>query len=99
MYIYVCVIIVLAGIYLENSHHCALQLTDLEFGVTTLRWSPCGNMLWVGGRKHESIVCWDVRYTRSEVGRVKRGLWNNQRMGFDLDPWNARLITGSQMGE
>lgn len=34
------------GIYVENADECALELSGLEFGVTCLKWSPCGNYLW-----------------------------------------------------
>lgn len=84
------------NIYLENTHASVLEICDLEFGVTYLRWSPCGNMLWVGGRKHNDVICWDVRHTRSEVGRISRYLNTNQRMTFDIDPWGKYLATGTQ---
>jgi hypothetical protein len=88
------------GIYVESQGgECALQLSALEFAVTTLRWSPCGNCLYVGGRKHDDIVCWDVRHTRSEVGRVHRELNTNQRMDFDISPCGRYLFTGNQAGE
>ena len=48
--------------------------------------------LWVGGRNHSDIVCWDLRGTRSEVGRVRRYLATNQRLAFDLDPWGAQYV-------
>ena len=35
-------------IYAENIRESVLELDNLEFGVTCLRWSPCGNMLWAG---------------------------------------------------
>ena len=35
-------------IYAENMRESVLELDNLEFGVTCLRWSPCGNMLWAG---------------------------------------------------
>ena len=57
------------GIYTEEDLECVLELRDLDFGVSHIRWSPCGNKLWIGGRKHDSISCWDVRNTRSEIGR------------------------------
>lgn len=77
---------------------CALLIPELDFGVTTIKWSPCGNMIWVGGRKQDDLVCWDVRHTRSELGRVQRKLSNNQRLSFDIDITGAVLATGSQDG-
>jgi len=76
-----------------------LQLRGLDFGVTHLRWAPDGAKLWVGGRNHNAIVCWDMRHTRSEVGRIQRKLATHQRFTFDLDPWGDIIITGSQDGQ
>ena len=58
------------GIFTELDLECVLELRDLDFGVSHLKWSPCGNMLWIGGRKHSDISCWDVRNTRAELGRL-----------------------------
>jgi WD40 repeat protein len=77
----------------------ALQLRGLDFAVTHLRWAPDGAKLWVGGRNHDAIVCWDMRHTRSEVGRIQRKLATHQRFTFDLDPWGDVLLTGSQDGQ
>ena len=86
------------GIYVENMDGCALELRELESAVTCLRWSKDGNNLWVGGRNSSNISCWDVRNTRSEIGKIHRDLKSNQRITFDLDPWGKYLATGSQDG-
>jgi len=86
------------GIYVENERACAMELRGLDFGVTCTRWSPCGTMLWVGGRKHSDLVCYDIRNTGQELGRVHRDLTTNQRMTFALDPWGAYLATGTESG-
>ena len=78
---------------------CALLFGNIEFGVTCLKWSPCGHYLWVGGRNNDNIVCYDIRSTQSIVGSVQRKLTSNQRMSFDLDPWGKYLCTGDQDGK
>ena len=75
-----------------------LEIRDLPFGVTCMKWSPDGHKLWVGGRGDSNVLCWDVRHTKRQVGKVERTLTSNQRMMFDLDPWGAYLATGSQEG-
>lgn len=88
------------GIYVEDMNECALEISNLGInGITYMKWSPCGNMLWVGGRCCGDIVCWDIRNTRKQLGKVERTLNTNQKMYFDLDPWGKYLVTGSQFGE
>jgi WD40 repeat protein len=61
------------GLYAEHessaAKSCLMHISDLPFGVTCLRWSPCGNLLWAGGRKLDAIVCYDIRNSFEEVGR------------------------------
>ena len=88
------------GMYVENMDGCALEIRNLNLGgVTCLKWSPCGKYIYIGGRDSNDIVCWDVRSSQQEVGRVERSLHSNQRLQFDVDPWGKYLVTGSQLGE
>jgi hypothetical protein len=62
------------GLYAETQQSsaakaCLMHISDLPFGVTCLRWSGCGNLLWAGGRKADSVVCYDIRNSCQEVGR------------------------------
>eukprot|EP01038_Epipyxis_sp_PR26KG_P005427 gene5427-7517_t len=86
------------SVYVENSSESVLSLMDLEFGVTCMKWSPCGCYLWAGGRHHNDIICYDLRNTRMEIGRVSRKLSSNQKVIFDIDPWGKSLCTGTQDG-
>ena len=56
-------------------------------------------LIVTGGRSHSDLVCWDLRHTRSELGRVKRALNSNQKMTFAIDPWGKYLATGTQDGK
>jgi len=89
------------AVYVEGSKESVLMLTDVPTGcgITCQRWNPNGNHLWVGGRHSSDIICYDLRSTRGELGRVTRKLETNQRLTFDMDPWGKYLITGSQDGE
>lgn len=86
-------------ICVEGDEPPALELQSLDFDVTCVKWSPDGVCLWAGGRHCDDIVCWDLRHTRAELGRVERRLASNQRMSFDLDAWGAHLVTGTQDGQ
>jgi len=83
-------------IYVENMKGSALDITDLSFGVTCVKWSKCGNYLFIGGRRSDSILCWDVRMSLVEVGRVERKCGSSQKMTFDIDPSGEYLWTGTQ---
>jgi telomerase Cajal body protein 1 len=61
-----------SGVYLyqENMKKAHDRLTGgEEVGVTCLRWSNCGNYLWVGGRNNSIVSCYDIRAPKVEVGR------------------------------
>ena len=73
-------------------------MKNMGFGVAALKWSPCGHYLWIAGRKHDRICCWDVRSSRSELGSIQRSLNTNQKMKFDIDFSGNRLCSGSQDG-
>jgi telomerase Cajal body protein 1 len=90
-----------SGVYLyqENMRAAVDHLTGgEEMGITCLKWSVCGNIVWVGGRKNSVISCYDIRFPKAELGRVTRELSSNQRMSFSLDPWGKYLATGTQDG-
>ena len=36
------------GVYVENQSECALELTGLSCGVSSVKWSKDGNCLWIG---------------------------------------------------
>lgn len=86
------------GLFVENQHRSVLELQHLSCGVTSIKWSKCGNNLWIGGRKNQDILCWDIRHTRMEVGRVHREVATNQKLSFDIDPWNRYIASGDTNG-
>ena len=88
------------SVYVESSGATpVLELPKLGSAVTCLRWSPDGVNLWVGGRGNDDLICWDMRHTRSELGRVQRQCQTQQRYSFALDPWGELLCTGSGSGD
>ena len=82
-------------VFVENDAACpALEIRDLDFAITCLRWSPDGKILWAGGRNSDDLICFDLRHTRRELGRVTRCCKSQQRYSFALDPWGSLLLTG-----
>lgn len=59
----------------------------------------CGNFLYSGARKDESILCWDVRHTGECVYQLQhRHGGSNQRMAFDIEPCGRHLVAGGTDG-
>ena len=69
-------------------------------GVTQVLFSPDGMRMYTGGRRDESILCWDLRgMGRGEpIGSLLRRASTNQRFGFDLDSSGSLLVTGDVNG-
>jgi 6-phosphogluconolactonase (cycloisomerase 2 family) len=74
----------------------ALEINNVEFAISCLKWSVCGHYLYMSGRRSNDIICWDVRHSRDEVGRMKRYLSTNQKLSFDIHPNGKLILTGSQ---
>ena len=83
-------------IYVENMIGSALEISNLDAGVSSLKWSKCGLYLYIGLRKYNHIIVYDVRTNRCEVGRIVRSLTTNQRLSFDIHPTDSILMTGSE---
>ncbi|KAI8323350.1 WD40 repeat-like protein, partial [Martensiomyces pterosporus] len=67
-------------------------------GVTQLKWSPDGMLLWVASRQSMHIVGWDVRDMRGPWAVVLRDSLTQQRMGFDLDATGRHIVAGEMDG-
>lgn len=66
-------------------------------GLTTLRLSYDGRLLFSGARKNDYVHCWDLR-KGSLLSSFWRDASSNQRLGIDLDPAGRYLATGSREG-
>eukprot|EP01039_Chlorochromonas_danica_P005321 gene5321-5856_t len=87
------------SIYAEDTPGSVLDICALGFGVSQTLWSPCGKFLYISGRKHDSIHCWDIRHTKKEIGVMKRQHSTQQRMTCALDPWGCYLACGDEKGK
>jgi telomerase Cajal body protein 1 len=85
-----------AAIYDETTHDVLLELPCQANGVTQVKFSANGAYLFVAGRQSDSILCWDVRMTRSVVSTLTRKANTNQRIAFDVEPMGRHLLTGSR---
>lgn len=88
------------SVYAENSgSQSFFDIVRLGYGVSSIKWSPCGRYLWVGGRNSAEITCWDVRGTKKQLGKITRSMATNQRNYFDVDPWGQYVLTGDDTGK
>lgn len=90
-------------VYDERAPGMLAELVDTGAGITRLRFSADGMLLYAGARRSSDVVCWDVRMACRVVARFARAAPTNQRIGFDLLPaaglrGGAALITGSADG-
>jgi len=83
-----------------------------DAGVTSLCFSPCGSMIFSGGRKDRAIYCWDLRMlsedtTLGNVGLSERNPLlcqfprvadTNAMIQFDVHWGGRHLITGGTDG-
>ncbi|KAI9679384.1 MAG: hypothetical protein M1817_005406 [Caeruleum heppii] len=69
-----------------HAHHHGDSLSSTSgSGITSLRWSPCGNYLLLADRKSNTTQIYDVRITHRRLATLTgRRAMTNQRMGFDV---------------
>lgn len=86
------------SIYAEHTEGSVLDICQLGYQVSQTLWSPCGRYLYIAGRKHDQIQCWDIRGTKKAVGSMRRSHGTQQRMTCALDPWGRHLSAGDDRG-
>jgi WD40 repeat protein len=86
------------GLYDQNMDPLCV-LWGHDGGITHMKWSPCGNYLYSGGRKDNFIRCWDIRNTQDVIMKMPRMCETNQRLHFDIDPYGNYLTSGNQQGD
>ncbi|KAJ3452034.1 hypothetical protein M0812_03795 [Anaeramoeba flamelloides] len=76
------------------------QISSLQLnsGITCIRFSKCGNYIFVGTRKAEAITCYDLRNSTQPMFLLERHSETNQRLNFDLVPGGRYLISGDSKG-
>ncbi|KAK1153521.1 hypothetical protein AOXY_G29584 [Acipenser oxyrinchus oxyrinchus] len=85
------------GLYSRAEGLPIAVLQGHQGGLTHLRFSPDGTLLYSGGRKDPEILCWDLV---SGQGAVLHGraVSTNQRMYFDLELSGQYLLSGDTEG-
>ncbi|KAG0170408.1 Telomerase Cajal body protein 1 [Apophysomyces sp. BC1034] len=86
------------GIYDESNNELCLKLTGIEGGVTQVRFSLDGSLLFTASRQANSILCWDIRNTANVLYEIPRLGKTNQRISFDIDASGTTLVTADQNG-
>ncbi|ORY89558.1 WD40-repeat-containing domain protein [Syncephalastrum racemosum] len=87
------------GLYDEASNRLLLKLSGIEGGVTQVRFSLDGSLLFTASRSSNVIRCWDIRETGNILYTLPRAGNTNQRIHFDIDPSGRTLVTGDQDGK
>jgi WD40 repeat protein len=87
------------GIYDETNNELCLKLTGMDGGgVTQVKFSRDGSLLFSASRHSNSILCWDIRDTANVLYELPRPGKTNQRISFDIDATGQFLSTGDQFG-
>nr|CCA23064.1 conserved hypothetical protein [Albugo laibachii Nc14] len=87
------------GLYTEDSGEELMTLcTHDGRGITQVRFSHDGNLLFTAARRDGRIHCWDLRRTNDILYTFHRKADTNQRIAFDLHCGGRYLVTGSQDG-
>ncbi|XP_055855225.1 telomerase Cajal body protein 1 homolog [Episyrphus balteatus] len=67
-------------------------------GITFLKYSNDGNVLFSGARKDNGLCLWDMRDFSKPMAVLSRSVSSNQRIYFDLSPQNEWLLSGDSEG-
>ncbi|XP_070539017.1 telomerase Cajal body protein 1-like [Ptychodera flava] len=86
------------GIYSEPNGKLEFLLCGHQGGLTHMKFSPDGNVLYTGSRKDSEILCWDIRNPGVVMFRMIRDATTNQRMYFDIDCTGQFVVSGNQNG-
>ncbi|CAM9724717.1 unnamed protein product, partial [Chrysoparadoxa australica] len=89
-------------LYDERMHSACLMVLWREGmgGVTHMKFSPDGRLLYSGGRKEDSIACWDIRGGGGALLRSFERMGDtNQKLSFDVDASGKYLAAGGTDGK
>ncbi|XP_055903373.1 telomerase Cajal body protein 1 homolog [Eupeodes corollae] len=67
-------------------------------GITFLKYSNNGEILFSGARKDNALCLWDMRDFSKPLTVLNRSVLSNQRIYFDLSPQNEWLLSGDSEG-
>lgn len=86
------------GIYDERTNGLLLPLkSPHKPGVSQVKFSFDGRMLFSASRCSEGIQMWDIRNTAQVIHTFSRESTTNQRIYFDTN--GSKLVTGTQYGK
>ncbi|KAH7698530.1 WD repeat containingantisense to TP53-like protein, partial [Aphelenchoides avenae] len=87
------------GLYSDRTDSCDCLFPTRNEGVTLMEYSADGNYLYVGYRKDSVIQCFDLRFPGQVLHNLERPATTNQRIFFQIDPYDRYLFSGSSTGE
>lgn len=82
-----------AGIYDETKLLCVLY--GHMKGITHLKFSPNGTLLFSGVRGSGEIICWDLRNPGTALYKLNRVVKTQQRIYFDFAADGKYVISGA----
>jgi WD40 repeat protein len=86
------------ALYTEPRGEMMCMFQGQHGGVTHIKFSPEGSMLFTGGRKDPEILCWDLRNPGEILFTLQRQVATNQRIYFDIDSSGRYVMSGNQNG-
>lgn len=86
------------GLYSDLTSSVECLFDTSSNGITHIRYSNDGNLLFAAGRKEDFITCWDLRFPGRVLGTLERPCSTNQRLYFEIDSCNRYLFTGDSSG-
>jgi len=86
------------GIYPEKhvNERASLVLKSHDSGISHIKFAPCGNFVFCGGRKDGEISIWDLRNLGEAVRRFNRSVRTNQKLQFCI--FDDKVISGDSNG-
>jgi len=86
------------GLYSTQTNLCDCLFGTSNCGITHMQYSSDGNFLYVGYRKNSLMQSFDLRMPGKVLANYYRPATTNQRVYFQVDPYDRYLYSGTSAG-